>query len=212
MTPDNSILYCSQKCSRKDAKKPLSASILPASTSDSTPTSSKATSPIQSPRSLYQSTPIVRIPEELHDHKSDLDPTEWKPKLPRGASDAYRYLSQFHANINRDDSEYVRAERPRHKHTMSMTTTPSLGSTPTTVSSSFDSLYSYNRPLNQRTNPMYALSNGAKSTELVTPHIPPIIQIDEATPAIGMTWEKKVVIRGGGDGGDGIGALLNSAK
>jgi len=38
-----------------------------------------------------------------HGHKSDLDPTEWKPKLGDGyrkTSEAFRYLSQFHQTVN----------------------------------------------------------------------------------------------------------------
>ena len=109
--------------------------------------------------------------------------------------------------------DYVRVERPRygHKHTVSMTTTPSLGNTPTTVASSFDSTYSFNtRPLNQRTNPMFALSTGAKSADLVTPHIPPPPGLEISGPK--MTWEKKVVIKDHATSNEGLGALLNGAK
>lgn len=38
-----------------------------------------------------------RIPAVLHDGRSDLDPTEWKPEWQeRHGSAAFRYLSQFH--------------------------------------------------------------------------------------------------------------------
>ncbi|RMZ75155.1 hypothetical protein DV737_g5433, partial [Chaetothyriales sp. CBS 132003] len=94
-----------------------------------------------------------------------------------------------------------------HMHTKSLTTTPSLASTPTTAASSLSSTASasasamasrsldvgydcdfHTRPLNSRTNPLYAISPAAKSTDLVTPHI---------VPALGgageMTWEKKPI-------------------
>ncbi|KEF52171.1 uncharacterized protein A1O9_11798 [Exophiala aquamarina CBS 119918] len=51
----------------------------------------------------HQPAPVLRIPAEMHGHKSDLDPTEWKPKLGdshRKTSEAFRYLSQFHQTMN----------------------------------------------------------------------------------------------------------------
>ncbi|OAP61999.1 hypothetical protein AYL99_04202 [Fonsecaea erecta] len=205
MTPCNSILYCSEACRRKDAAKPLSASNL--SVESSTPPSSLPSSPrpsittrVSSASPEYQDKPTIRIPFDLHDHRSDLDPTEWKPKIPsRGAStnsEAFRYLSRFHqthmiaANNNNSpdhsDSlgQFVKPERPaatRHKSTLSMSTltpstaTPSLANSPTTTSSSLGSLYDFNlRPLAPRTNPLYSTSAGhARSIDLVTPHIPP---------------------------------------
>lgn len=52
----------------------------------------------------HSSAPVLpRIPPDMHGHKSDLDPTEWKPKLGdkhRNTSEAFRYLSQFHQNMN----------------------------------------------------------------------------------------------------------------
>ncbi|RMZ87833.1 hypothetical protein DV736_g4939, partial [Chaetothyriales sp. CBS 134916] len=137
--------------------------------------------------------------------------------LPRTHSDAYRYLSRFHMDnnnaLNPSGNGYVRVDRPSsaqrrkhmnmHMHTKSLTTTPSLASTPTTAASSLSSTasaiasrsldVSYDRdfptrPLNSRTNPLYAISPAAKTTDLVTPHI---------VPALGsageMTWEKKPI-------------------
>ncbi|OOQ82575.1 hypothetical protein PEBR_40240 [Penicillium brasilianum] len=104
--PNNSILYCSESCRRKDSAKPLSASLPSTSTlsarmtantysSSYTTTASPPTSPSLSPRTIVapmtptrisSSTPnpipaIVRIPHTVHAAKSDLDPTEWKPVL-----------------------------------------------------------------------------------------------------------------------------------
>jgi ECL1/2/3 zinc binding proteins len=216
MTPCNSILYCSEACRRKDDAKPLSASLLPASyRSVSAPTSPRATTPIPSNRETHSTTPVVRIPSDLYDHKSDLDPTEWKPKLQhRGQSDAYQYLSKFHAALNAQEDEYVRVERRRygHKHNVSMTTTPTLGNTPSTAASSVDSIHDSTRPLHPRTNPMYTLSAGAKSVDLVTPHIPPPI-VDISTPTDSqMTWDKKVILKNANESPKGVGILFSSAK
>ncbi|KIW29911.1 uncharacterized protein PV07_05696 [Cladophialophora immunda] len=203
MTPCNSILYCSEACRRKDAAKPLSASNL--SLESSTPPPSLPSSPrptitsrVSSASPEYQDKPFTRIPFDLHDHRSDLDPTEWKPKIPhRGASansEAFRYLSRFHQThniINNNSADHpdhhhhqskpVRPVAMRHKSTLSMstltpgTTTPSLANSPTTTSSSFGSMYEFNlRPLAPRTNPLYSTSAGhSRSIDLVTPHIPP---------------------------------------
>ena len=115
-----------------------------------------------------------------------------------------------------DGHEYIKADRPRygrHKTTMSMTNTPSLGNTPTTVSSSFDSMYEFSaRPLLPRHNPMYALSAGAKSDELVTPHVAPPVSIAVSAPedTVKFDWSKKVVLKEPAKGGDGLGALFSA--
>ena len=192
----------------------------PSNVSASAPASPRATTPSLSAQgSPYDYPPVLRIASDLHDHQSDLDPTEWKPKLGhRTNSEAYRYLSKFHATmIASDNHDYVKAGRPRygrHKSTMSMTTntTPSLGNTPTTVSSSFDSVYDFNtRPLLPRHNPTYALSAAAKSDDLVTPHIAPAICIAVSAPeeTNKIDWSKRAVVKEPACGRDGLGALLN---
>jgi len=84
---------------------------------------------------------------DIYSHKSEIDPTQWKPKLAhRGVSEAFRYLSLFYQNPNNDshvkldDSCTLTHAGRRLSMTSSSTaaTTPSLGSTPTTTSSSFD--------------------------------------------------------------------------
>ncbi|KAJ9605330.1 hypothetical protein H2200_009987 [Cladophialophora chaetospira] len=237
LTPSNSILYCSEACRRKDAAKPLSASTLSlnsTSPSSSLPSSPRATTP-QRPgaRPEYQDRPASasRIPIDQHAHKSDLDPTEWKPKLARrGAStnsEAFRYLSRFHntqAGTNDgSSSDLGRVDRPstvRHKSTLSMstlspsTTTPSLANTPTTMASSAESMYEFNlRPLAPRSNPLYSTSAGhAKGIDLVTPHIAPTVNVQVAQSAgtdggVDL-WGKKVVVPGNTPRGQGLGALF----
>ncbi|KIX03783.1 uncharacterized protein Z518_07336 [Rhinocladiella mackenziei CBS 650.93] len=233
MTPCNSILYCSEACRRKDSVKPLSASNIPSPPrSASTPSSPRPTQPLRTSSAspdFDKHTPVLRIPADRHDHKPDLDPTEWKPKLPhRGASEAFRYLSRFHQTMTASEGgEHVKIDRPRtarHKSTTSMTTTtstttPSLGNTPTTASSSFDSISLYDfglRPLPPRQNPMYSNSAGhSKGIDLVTPHVPPPTSdvIASSVPDHDDTefWAKKrVVVPGAGSTprGDGLGALF----
>ncbi|ETI19321.1 hypothetical protein G647_09153 [Cladophialophora carrionii CBS 160.54] len=241
MTPCNSILYCSEACRRKDAAKPLSASTL--SLDSTSPSAALDSSPRptllhhSSARPEDQAAPSSsssRIPVDIHDHKSDLDPTEWKPKLPhRGAStssEAFRYLSRFHQAQagNIDHLDHGKRDRApatlRHKSTLSMstltpgTTTPSLANTPTTTASSVDSMYEFNlRPLAPRTNPLYSTSAGhSRGIDLVTPHIPPpAVPVDvvmvagsAGTQAGNDLWDKKVVVPGATPKGEGLGVLF----
>jgi len=112
-----------------------------------------------------------RIPSTVHDAKSDIDPTEWKPKLEKRSSEAFQYLSQFH----RSTGNFTPTQRPalHHRSTTSTgITTPSLSYTPTTTASSMstDAPYSFSTgPLPPR-NLSYSAS--AKSIDLVTPHPP----------------------------------------
>ena len=115
----------------------------------------------------------ARILSNAHEGKADLDPTEWKPKLPhRPTSDASKYLGQFHRTPPRSLSP----RRPVAIHVQSTSsvplTAPSLSATPSASStSSGDSVagtpYNFaNRPL------MHANSVAIKSVDLVTPQIP----------------------------------------
>ncbi|EXJ90927.1 hypothetical protein A1O1_04033 [Capronia coronata CBS 617.96] len=242
MTPCNSILYCSEACRRKDSAKPLSASsiasppqaastpLTPHHTTIALRTSSASPPPVHA-------TPALRIPADIHDAKSDLDPTEWKPKLQRRTnSEAFQYLSRFNLTMNGSGSVFTseteshhtvqprKPERPanvRHKSTASMSmstsgmTTPSLGNTPTTTASSFDSFYyDFNlRPLPPRQNPLYSTNAGTyKGIDLVTPHIPPpVVNVDgyvaDVTHDLDF-WGKKLVVPGSTPQGNGLGALF----
>ena len=219
------------RCRRKDSAKPLSASTISIS---SPPLSPRATTPMRNTKSSSDYfTPSTRIPSDVHHFKSDLDPTEWKPKLPRsvsGASEAFRYLSRFHDttkwNPNNLENDQDRPQPLRHKSTASMSTmtTPmlSLGNTPTTASTSFDSHYDFAfnlRPLPPRQNPLYSASAGhAKGIDLVTPHIPPPLDLAGSSSVPNDFdhdfWGKKVVVPGSTPRtkGDGLGALFGKEK
>jgi hypothetical protein len=117
--------------------------------------------------------------------------------------------------------------------TMASSAMPSLDSKVTTAASSYDSAllslgvedyfeYDYaRRPLQARSDPLYQLSGGLRSEELVVPHVPP--------PVVGVLsgggcgrgggssergmWEKKkiVVVKGKAEVGrekEGLGRLL----
>ncbi|GFF43725.1 hypothetical protein IFM51744_05577 [Aspergillus udagawae] len=199
--PDNSLLYCSESCRRKDSHKPLSASF---PSSSSIPYSrSPPTSPLISFRMLVapmtptklpaKSTLAAGIPTDFHNSKVDQDPSEWKPVIPAAHSstgslastEAWHYLSQFHGS---EPSFPRRHHGAGHRSSASLSTlmsatapVPSLTHTPSTTASSFSSTASdyigympdsSHRPLPPRHNPYF--SNGAgvtKSVELVVPHV-----------------------------------------
>lgn len=155
--------------------------------------------------------PSIRMPTDEHHAKSDLDPTEWKPKGNGNSrsSEAFRYLSQFHraSSSTLDENEKISAVRP-HMHRSdtsmtSMTTTPSLASTPTTATSSVSMEYDFNtRALPPRHNPIYSASAGmTKDIGLVTPHMVP--SIVGSVPGAG-SWEKKPVAKRAGGEKDGL--------
>lgn len=135
--------------------------------------------------------PIIRIPSDVHDAKTDLDPTEWKPVILPGrtasstslaSSDAWNYLSRFHGG-----NETLLSRRS-HRSTTSLpglvggtSHVPSLTHAPSTAASSVSSTASdymgslsemtAARPLPPRHNPSFSSSAAAKGVELVVPHI-----------------------------------------
>lgn len=185
-------LYCSEACRRKDSAKPLSAAnIMYDSVSTATPTSpSRPILKARTPTGVHPDTAPTdtRSPADIHAFKSDLDPTEWKPKATRGGrpavnrynSEAFRYLSSFHRAINKsNDNDTLTLEVPdMNAIAATAPTTPSLGNTPTTTASSWSMStsagYGDVRPLAPRHNRWYSASVvGGCGIDLVTPHIPP---------------------------------------
>ncbi|KAJ6017013.1 hypothetical protein N7451_000392 [Penicillium sp. IBT 35674x] len=202
--PNNSILYCSESCRRKDSCKPLSAS-MPSMTNMSSMTTTPPHSPPLSPRTIVapmtptRPIPGIRIPDYMHDGKSDLDPTEWKPVLlstrsstSLASSDAWNYLSKFHGG-----NETLLARRAARSSASlpalvggagaTGAHVPSLTHTPSTVASSFSSTASDDlgsmyevasgpaqRPLPPRHNPYFGSMTAAhksKGVDLVVPHM-----------------------------------------
>lgn len=206
--PNNSILYCSESCRRKDSVKPLamSSSVMVSPTASSfADEASPARSvlpPLTPSASTSLSSPQIRIPSELHDAKSDLDPTEWKPKLQRprltsskSNSAAFQYLSQFHrstSNCALGENE-IFEKSPLgsvHRSTVSMASlysAPSLATSPDTAASSMDTdlaaqsyTYGYGdsdfatRALPPRINPEFSSRRSiSRGMDLVVPHCAP---------------------------------------
>lgn len=117
-----------------------------------------------------------RIPPITHDGKLDLDPSEWKPQLPRNrSSDAFQYLNKFHPSTVSLRSNRRPTLHTRSSTTASVTTTaPSLSHTPTTSTSCSESLATSPfefRPLMPRHDPTYSASTGTKSIDLIVPHL-----------------------------------------
>lgn len=102
------------------------------------------------------------------------------------------------------------------------TNTPSLGNTPTTTASSFDSIYyDFNlRPLPLRQNPMYSTSAGTyRGIDLVTPHVPPPpVDLDAVAGPNSVAadsidfWGKKPVVTGSTPQEKGLGALFGKDR
>ncbi|MCJ1478134.1 hypothetical protein MMC13_006810 [Lambiella insularis] len=143
VVPNNSILYCSESCRRKDACKYSTAdSYLGAySTSKASIVDPMHLSDVTTRSIVPRRKPTVlpddrSIPPVLHHFKSDLDPTEWKPDLKhRPSSEANRYLSQFH----RSTPSLSATRRPDlHERiaTAPVMIAPSLSHTPTASMSS----------------------------------------------------------------------------
>lgn len=180
--------------------------------------------------------PSTRIPPFAHEGKSDLDPSEWKPNLShRSSSEAFLFLSQFH----RSSASLTPTCRPtlQSRSTVASVaiTTPSLSHTPTTSTSSDESLagtpYEFTtRPLLPRLDPKHSTSAGTKSVDLVTPHIPSAFSVpnDIATdvksaPKIkrngwdnmtagDVTFEKKWVVGSIGPAAGSLKKLLEMGK
>ncbi|KAJ5988144.1 hypothetical protein N7481_003354 [Penicillium waksmanii] len=145
--PNNTLLYCSEGCRRKDSCKPLSASMpsMPMTTTPSTPPASPPLSPRtivapMTPTRVQSNPPHSRIPSTTPNSTgSDLDPTEWKPVIttggnftststPNPTSTAWSYLSQFHGPDHH--SHYQPSRRPMTSRN-SVTSLPGLGYTST---------------------------------------------------------------------------------
>ncbi|KAJ6122306.1 hypothetical protein N7512_004771 [Penicillium capsulatum] len=193
--PNTSLLYCSERYRLVQATLCLSSlHVLHVflhvhySSYFSSPSPRTIVAPMTPTRVPTNPIPIIRIPNDMHDAKTDLDPTEWKPVILPGrttsstslaSSDAWNYLSQFHGG-----DETLRTRRS-HRSTTSLPSlvggTSHMTNTPSTVASSVSSTASdymgslsetiAARPLPPRHNPSFSSSAAAKGVELVVPHV-----------------------------------------
>ena len=104
-------------------------------------------------------------PPVLHNAKSDLDPTEWKPDLKEraksDASEAFRYLSQFHTSTPSPASS--RRPELQTRSTTSALMAPSLSHTPTTSITSSEA----SPPGTPSDGVVYDASTSKKSVEII---------------------------------------------
>ncbi|KAL8959706.1 MAG: hypothetical protein Q9193_003469 [Seirophora villosa] len=188
LVPKNSILYCSERCRRMDAEHVSSYTSLPSLNSptssddaDADVFGSKHRGLVERAVPTPRPTLSARIPPKDHQGNSDLDPTEWKPKLPhRPNSDASKFLGQFHRTPPRSFSP--RRSAATHAQTTSSIpmTTPSLSATPTASSTSSSANSEAGTPDNFVDNPLmrrchdptYSNSAAIKSPTFVTSQIP----------------------------------------
>lgn len=172
----------------------------------------------------------ARIPPQAHEGKSDLDPTEWKPNLPhRPGSEAFQYLSQFHKSGSSSLTPTRRPAMARSAHSAAAVaiTAPELSYTPTTSSSSEESVtgtpYEFvPRPLLPSA---YTLPT-TKSIDLVTPHVVSStssvsvpgkhtmetkfgLKAKETMTVAHLSYEKKWIVEGKRPAAGGLKKLLN---
>jgi hypothetical protein len=139
---------------------------------------------------------LLRIPSDLHDAKSDLDPTEWKPVISTrrngssvslAESAAWNYLCQFHppaADESAPALGMLPTRRPGYVHRSSaslsalagyasgtMIPTPPLTSTPTTAASSLNSNSDYIGYMDD--HPSFGGSGAVSSSLTVARPLPP---------------------------------------
>ena len=171
--PNNSVLYCSELCKKKDHEKTL-----PYYSDYSPPSTPFANFSFEdlhfrdivaprSPTTLPSKRSSIALSEPSSDDNATL--SDEKQRLD---SEASRYLRQFYSGTIAPTITNVRPPRPRCTRAstshITFSATPSLSHTPAS-SVSFSLPYTPStRPLGPRTNP-HSTSHGAKSIDLVTP-------------------------------------------
>ncbi|KAL8987381.1 MAG: hypothetical protein Q9177_003398 [Variospora cf. flavescens] len=188
LVPKTSILYCSERCKRMDADHVSSYTSLPSLNSSTSSDEadpeifgSKHRGPVAPAVPTPRPKASARIPPKAHEGNSDLDPTEWKPKLPhRPNSVASDFLGQFHRTPPRSFSP----RRPAGVSAPTMSpvpmTAPSLSATPTASSTSSSANseagtpYDFvdRPPMRRCHDPKYSDSAATKPPNLMTPRIP----------------------------------------
>ncbi|KAL2040392.1 hypothetical protein N7G274_006835 [Stereocaulon virgatum] len=223
--PNSSILYCSESCRHRDSIIPSTHPYLTlALNSPNKMTPSTFSSDIDDPYGARiptyvpraQRTPRSfhddRIPPQVHDGKSDLDPTEWKPAEPcdmerkspgkewkpklvhRPSSEAFSYLSKFHRST--DSLASKRLPPPGHERSTSRAT-PSLSHTPTASTSSEESLAG--TPYEFVGRPAISMPTASTTTSASK-------AIDAVKDANDLTYEKKKPV------GASLGSATGSLK
>ncbi|KAF7194591.1 hypothetical protein HII31_04097 [Pseudocercospora fuligena] len=182
VTPNPSILYCSEACRRRDSRPTSIADIQAITQSISSPAASNvsATSYFDHPAPdiVPQRSPTIVRPMSLtfselnlsdRDSRSSTDSSD---RDSRRDSDALHYLEQFYNDLNSS-----KPTRPRMSSRANTTATggdsntnlPSLVHSPSSSYGTVASNASY-RPLASRHNPFTSSYSATKSIELVIPY------------------------------------------
>ncbi|RDW74699.1 uncharacterized protein DSM5745_07361 [Aspergillus mulundensis] len=177
-------------------------------------TSPHIVAPLTPTKAPITASQTIRIPTDMHEAETDIDPTEWKPVIHTDArsssvmtSDAWKYLSKFHGD---EFALPMRRARARNTSSTSLSTLPSLSNTPSTPSSVSSVASDYmshmyetaHRPLPPRHKPCFSGSGSVtKGVELVVPHITvipdsPVNPTDSGSifPASSGLWNPKTEV------------------
>ncbi|KXS95666.1 hypothetical protein AC578_6244 [Pseudocercospora eumusae] len=182
VTPDPSILYCSEACRRRDSRPTSIADIQAITQSISSPAASNvsATSYFDHPAPdiIPQRSPTIVRPMSLTFSElnlSDRDSpcsTDSSDRDSRRDSDAIHYLEQFYNDLNSSKPSRPRMSSRANTSTTggdSNTNLPSLVHSPSSSYGTVASNASY-RPLASRHNPFTSSYSATKSIELVIPY------------------------------------------
>ncbi|CAG8876706.1 unnamed protein product [Penicillium nalgiovense] len=189
--PNNTLLYCSESITTIHVLNVFHY------TTHITPLSPRTiVAPMIPTRVPSHPIPAMRIPSHVHDAKSDLDPTEWKPVLARSgsslaSSDAWNYLSQFHR------ASEPMLPRPPQSRAQSDEHPSTVASSFSSTASDYLGMYEAQRPLPPRHNPYFSSTSVTKGVELVVPHIasanedlgPIVSDSGSIFPASSAVWE-----------------------
>lgn len=196
VTPNSTILYCSESCRRRDMNKPL-ASSMPSTnhlhTRPTIPAQGSMGRHLEPARDIIpQKSPTITSNRfsftdlftagngsELEEEIDTIEDNQVKLDQPRHhrrqESEAARYLRQFQSPsfIAESSMRPVRRPNPQSRSSTyslapSLTHSPSPGTSPSSFSALSSLPLAYSRPLPPRANP-YSRSYGAKGMSLVTP-------------------------------------------
>ncbi|PSK35052.1 hypothetical protein B9Z65_1635 [Elsinoe australis] len=167
ITPNASLLYCSEACRRKDGNRPISECLETGFPSPSPIANYDAASSY--PDIVPRRSPSVMRPSSIASEDSSIYE---RPQMSRADSEAAHYLSQFLSTSS--SSPTRRSARPgyyRNQTTASHSTLPSLSHTPNSFASPSSSYNSVSRTAPNR--PIYWNSHrhhsSTRSIDLVMP-------------------------------------------
>ncbi|KAL2357872.1 hypothetical protein BJ546DRAFT_834493 [Cryomyces antarcticus] len=166
--PNNSVLYCSESCRRKDSGKTMSYTPTSDHAPPLTPFGNLPFEDLPNRDIVPQSCPTILRPQAISYSETSEEDAECSCDEGRYETEAARYLREFRSP-SAAPWPASRPMRPRYSRgytPSAVSTAPSLSHTP--MSSVGTSYTPFSRPLPPRTNP-HCTSFGSRSIELVTP-------------------------------------------